>query len=284
MVWTTADAFSRFYGAINLSGDFRDIENTRRDWVLQRLQRNGLTVLEAIPIGSIPRFTALREHADVDVMAVLHFGMHIENRRPSQVLQTVRDALGSGNAGTLRRDGQAVTVSFTSWPNIDVVPTSRLVHDGQVTGYQIPDMHREEWVDTNPPAHGRDIANAASSRGANFRQVIKMLKHWNRRQPIRLQSYHIEVIALQLNTDWSDHSWPLLKWFEAAGLACDFLWHADSDVSGYLSWERAQQAKQQLARAAALASDGWYAALRNEHRAAISAFKSIFGQSFPSYG
>lgn len=284
MAWTTEDAFSRFYDAINLSGDFRDIANRRRDWVLQRLQSNGLNVLEAIPIGSIPRFTALKEHADVDVMAVLHFGQHIENRRPSQVLQTVRDALRSGAAGSLRRDGQAVTVSFTSWPNIDVVPTARVTDAGQITGYEIPDMHREEWIPTNPPEHGRDIAAASTSRGPNFRQVIKMLKHWNRRQPARLQSYHIEVIALQLDTDWSDHSWPLLKWFEAAGPACDWLWHAGSDVSSYLSYERAYQAKQQLARAASLASEGWYGAIRNEHRSGIGAFKSIFGQSFPAYG
>jgi hypothetical protein len=283
-VWTSEYAFDQFYDAINLTGDYRVTANARRDWVLQRLRANGLTVLEAIPIGSIPRYTALRDHADVDVMAVLHFGNHIKNRRPSQVLETVRNALSSGSAGTLRRDGQAVTVSFASWPNVDVVPTSRLAHNGVVTGYQIPDMHREEWIDTNPPAHGRDITAAAAARGKNFRRVLKMVKHWNRRQTIQLQSYHIEVIALNLETDWSDYGWPLLQWFKAAQPACDFLWHANSDVSGYLSWERAQRAKTQLSTAEALALTGWYATTRNDDRGAIGAFKSVFGQNFPAYG
>jgi hypothetical protein len=100
-------------------------------------------VLEAIPFGSIPRFTALKEHADVDVMAVLHFGKHIQDRKPSDVLLDVKNALGTGQAGRGRRNGQAVTVTFQSWPSIDVVPASRQAKDGVVTGYEIPDMNRK---------------------------------------------------------------------------------------------------------------------------------------------
>jgi hypothetical protein len=103
-------------------------------------------------MGSIPRFTALKAHADVDVMAVLHFGKHIKDRNPSEVLLNVKNALGTGQAGRGRRNGQAVTVTFQSWPNVDVVPASRLTNnDGVVTGYEIPDMNREVWLPTNPP-------------------------------------------------------------------------------------------------------------------------------------
>jgi hypothetical protein len=66
-------------------------------------------------------------------MAVLHFGKHIKDRLPSEVLLNVKNALGTGRAGEGRRKGQAVTVTFESWPSIDVVPASRIAKDGVVT-------------------------------------------------------------------------------------------------------------------------------------------------------
>ncbi len=209
MVWTTEAAFARFYDEVNLPGDHRATANARRDWVVDRLRNNDIEVLEAIAIGSIPRYTALKEPADLDVMAVLHYGKHIKHRRPSQVLLAVKDALGTGQAGTGRRNGQAVTVNFQSWPNIDVVPASRVTNNEQVTGYEIPDMTREIWLPTNPPQHSSDIAAAVTARGFRFRRMITMLKHWNHRQPVKLQSYHLEVIALKLSTSWDDYSWPM---------------------------------------------------------------------------
>jgi hypothetical protein len=285
MAWTTQGAFDVFYSEINLPGDHHAIANTRRDWVLQRLRNNGLNVLEAIAFGSIPRFTALKEHADVDVMAVLHHGYHIKDRKPSQVLMATKTALGTGQAGTGRRNGQAVTVSFESWPSIDVVPAARMVDsNGTVTGYEIPDMNREVWLPTNPPRHTSDMAAAVAARGPNFRKVIKMVKHWNRRQTVKLQSYHIEVIALNLSATWDEFNWPIYKWFEAAESATQFCWHGDQDVSDYLDWRRRDLAKAQISAAAASANVAWYQAYRGNDQAAIATWKSVFGQSFPSYG
>jgi hypothetical protein len=169
MAWTTEGAFGDFYGEINLPGDHHGIANVLRDWVLQRLRNNGMRVLEAVPFGSIPRFTALTEHADVDVLAVLHYTKHIEDRKRSEVLLNVKNMRGTGQAGKGRRNGQAVTVTFQSWPNIDVVPASRIAKDGVVTGYEIPDMNREVWLPTNPPQHSRDISTPVSHRGPRFR-------------------------------------------------------------------------------------------------------------------
>jgi hypothetical protein len=56
--------------------------------------------------------------------------------------------------------------------------------------------------------------------------VIKMLKHWNRRQPVKLQSYHIEVIALKLATSWTEYSWPIYQWFQSAQSETHFCWLA----------------------------------------------------------
>lgn len=258
--------------------------NARKDWVVGRLRSGGLNVLDSFAIGSIPRYTALQDHADLDVMIVLHFGQHIKNRTPSQVLSDVKTALGSG-AGAVRRNGQAVTMRFQSWPNVDVVPASRLVDDSkQVTGYEIPDMNRGTWLGTNPPGHSVEMNLAAVAHGEKFRRVIKMIKEWNRLQEVRLQSYHIEVIALKVAATWDDHSWPLYRWFEAAKGNMGFCWHAGADVSAYLSYDRAQRASNQLGMASSLAQSAWYSAYKGEHKQAIALWRSVFGQKFPTYG
>ena len=65
MAWTTNDAFKGFHAAINLSGDNRAAANKREDWVVGRLAGK-MTVLDAFTFGSIPRLTALNDHADAD--------------------------------------------------------------------------------------------------------------------------------------------------------------------------------------------------------------------------
>ncbi|WP_272027153.1 nucleotidyltransferase [Kocuria rosea] len=284
MSWTTEYAFSQFYDAINLPGDHHTAANARKDWIVSRLKAGGLNVIDAFSMGSIPRYTALRQHADLDVMVALHYGQHIKDRTPAQVLSITKTALGAG-AGAIRRNGQAITIKFQTWPNVDVVPAKRMVSDtGAVTGYQIPDMNRGLWLPTNPPLHSRQISDAASTRGPRFRQAVKMIKHWNRRQDVRLQSYHIEVIALNMSANWQNLSWPLLQWFEAAQPAVHSCWHAGADVSSYLDYSRAARAATQLASARETASAAWYAATKGDHRRAITLWKSVFGQEFPSYG
>ncbi|MCX5213152.1 nucleotidyltransferase [Kitasatospora sp. NBC_00240] len=286
MVYTVAVAFDAFFAAINLPGDHRGIANTRKDWIVGRLGAS-LNILDSFTMGSIPRFTALKEHADLDVMVILHFGQHIDGRRPSSLLSLVKSALGYG-AGSIRRNGQAVTMRFSSWPDVDVVPASRVTNnDGSVAYYKIPDMNREEWIKTKPATHSQQIAAASSAYGENFRRVIKMIKDWNRRQEVSLQSYHLEVIALKVgNIDWNDTGYAIYKWLEKAESSMKFLWHQDSDVTAYLPYDRAARAIEQVRKTKGQALDAWYSTYgdRNDHRKAITIWKSIFGAKFPSYG
>ncbi len=238
-------------------------------------------------MGSIPRFTALKDHADLDVILVLNYGKHIKDKKPSAVLSAVKSALGSG-AGSVRRNGQAVTMKFLSWPDVDVVPASRVVNeDGSFSHYNIPDMNREEWLKTDPGQHSRQMIDAASKRGANFRRVVKMMKDWNRRQSISIQSYHLEVIALQMDdVSWDDESWAVYQWFVKAENSLNYLWHEGKDVAEYLSWDRAVRAKSQIVEAKNQAFTAWYktAAGKTDHREAIRIWRSIFGNRFPTYG
>jgi hypothetical protein len=65
MAYTVEAAFNTLHENINLSGDHRDTANKRRDRIVELL-KNQFTILEAFSAGSIPKYTALRGHADAD--------------------------------------------------------------------------------------------------------------------------------------------------------------------------------------------------------------------------
>lgn len=276
-------AFEDFHAAINLVGDHRTA-NARKDWIVSRLGST-FTIMDSFAMGSIPKYTALADHADIDILVALHYSDHIKDRKPSTVLANVKAALGT-SAGGIRRNGQAVTVRFNSWPDVDVVPASRTVSNGAVTGYSIPDMRREVWIPSRPRSHARRVADAAATNGPKFRQVIKMIKDWNRRQSVQLQSYHIEAIALRAMFTWTDYSWAAFQFFEEAQGHLDFMWYDDADAAAYLDWSRRTQVRQQLQAAAGIARSAWnltYAS-NDDHQRAIAEWRRVFGQRFPTYG
>jgi tRNA nucleotidyltransferase (CCA-adding enzyme) len=127
MAYTLAILFDKFREHIELSGDHRETATAPKDRVISLL-KNDFEILDAFATGSIRRFTAVRGHADLDVMVVLHYGKHIKDKKPSAVLQEVRDSLGEYKTN-VRKNGQAVTLHYETWPNVDIVPVSRSVND-----------------------------------------------------------------------------------------------------------------------------------------------------------
>src|SRR5262245_30250902 len=114
MATTVEAAFNSFYGEINLSGDHREVANSRRDSVVSLLKYD-FEVLDAFSTGSIPKYTALKGRADLDVMVVLHYGKHIKDKAPIQVLESVQASLSEYRTN-VRKNGQAVTLHYKTWP------------------------------------------------------------------------------------------------------------------------------------------------------------------------
>jgi hypothetical protein len=196
MSYTVDASFEAFYDNINLSGDHREIANNRRDEIVRTLEKK-YAIVEAFSSGSIPKYTALKKHADLDLIVALHYEKHIKGKTPTEVLQSVRNALSEWRTGA-RKNGQAVTLYYRTWPNVDIVPVSRVVNrDGTVFYYNVPDSNSDSWIASRPKKHADDIEQKSSKCGRNFRRIIKMIKHWNRIHGDYLQSYHIEVLALR---------------------------------------------------------------------------------------
>jgi hypothetical protein len=179
MPFTVPVSFAKFLENISLTGDHREIATSRRERIVSLLG-NTFMILDAFPTGSVPRLTALKGHADLDVMVVLHYSKHIKDRTPEQVLQSVRDALGEYRTN-VRKNGQAVTLHYESWPNVDIVPVSRTSSaDGSVSHYNVPDMTSGEWLSSRPRRHSNLLDERAKTCGAEFRHVIRMVKEWNK--------------------------------------------------------------------------------------------------------
>lgn len=287
MPYTVGGAFDGFYEKINLVGDHREIANSRRDAVVEILKKS-LTVLDAVTTGSIPRFTALRSVADLDLLVALHYGRHIKDQKPSAVLQAVRDALGEYRVN-VRKNGQAVTMYYKTWPNVDIVPAARVTNaDGTISHYEIPDMTRETWLRSNPPKHSSTIEARSSLCGTNFRKVIKMAKAWSRGHGDLLQSYHIEAMAVAAFTStMSDITWDSFFMLDKmAGLVSGPFWYEDAFIDGYLNAAARADALSRLERARDTARSAWYATYggNSDHKTAITLWREVFGDDFPPYG
>lgn len=287
MAYTVTGAFDTFHDNINLSGDHRATANARRERLVSILSKH-FEIRESFSSGSIQKYTALKGHADLDIIVALHYGKHVQGKKPSEVLQAVRDALGEYRTN-VRKNGQAVTLYYETWPNVDVVPVARHVDDNKnITHYEVPNIHTEGWIKSNPKTHAANIEAKASECGQNFRRIIKMIKHWNKGHSDYLQSYHIEVLAQEVfSGPLNDITWHIHKFFEdAITLLQKPYWYGFGFADEYLTANDRQEVLKRFNTAYDLSLTAWYHTYngRNEHAQAIAVWQKIFGDKFPSYG
>jgi hypothetical protein len=287
MPYTVPAAFDKFVAKISLSEDNTETATARRDRIVSLLQ-NDFTILEAFATGSVPRGTGIRGYTDLDVIVALHYTKHIKDKKPSQVLQAVRTSLAAYRTD-LRRNGQAVTLTYDTWPNVDIVPVSRYADDaGTITHFNVPDMTREIWMPSRPKTHSNNIASSSRSFGSHFKSGIRMVKWWNKQHSDLLTSFHIEVMALK--TDFGlmgDYPWDVFKFFDsAAKLVAGPLWYEGGFVDDYLDWKTRPEAVKRLETARDKARDAWSLTYngRSDHAGAMAIWRQIFSDTFPAYG
>lgn len=287
MPYTVEASFTSFYDAINLGGEHRETANTRRDDIVRTLSKN-FTIVESFSSGSIPKYTALKEHADLDVIVALHYTEHVKDKTPTDVLQNVRDALAEWRTGA-RKNGQAVTLHYKTWPNVDIVPVSRTTDDaGNVLHYNVPNSNNDTWIVSRPKTHGSTIEAKSSYCGYNFRRIVKMIKHWNRIHSDYLQSYHIEALALRVfEVNLDDTPWNVFQFFKLARpLLTDRLWYDTGFADDYLTWSDRQEVLKRFDIATDKCLAAWHKTYNSndDHKNAIEIWRQIFGGKFPAYG
>lgn len=129
--------------------------------------------------GSYKRDTAIRptrvdgvlQRADVDIIAVTN---HTSDDDPEVVLDAVHQALVDAGYKNLTINRRSINVKLVT-VDMDVVP---VIENGDA--YLIPDIHLEEWLDTNPDAHTDWTIATNIKAGGRFKKLVKLFKWWRR--------------------------------------------------------------------------------------------------------
>lgn len=287
MPHTVTYSFDLFRQNIEPPSYQRETATPRKNHIVSLLEES-FEIIDSFPTGSLPRYTAVKGYADLDIMIVLHYGKHIKNRKPSEVLLSVRERLSEYRTN-VRRNGQAITMAYKTWPNVDIVPVSRVVNaDDSVSHYNVPNMHNETWIKSQPVRHSNEMTERNASYGQQFKRIVKMIKWWNHQHSSYLQSFHIEVLALNiLSGSFSNYPWQIFRFFDkAAEIVQAPLYHYVGNVDSYFDWKRRQEAVKRLNTAKDKSRSAWNLTYgdNDDHEGAIKIWRQIFGNEFPQYG
>jgi hypothetical protein len=287
MPYTVPYSFDKFLENISLTGNHAEIANARKDRIVGLLN-NDFTILDSFPFGSLSQGTALKGYADLDMMVVLHWTKHIKGNSPQTVLQNVRDSLGE-YITNVRKNGQAVTLHYKTWPDVDIVPVSRSINnDGTTNHYSVPDANTGDWLPSRPRKHSNQLDAKSAECGETLKPLIRMIKEWNRLHSALMASFHLEVLALKIfSGQLGDYPWSVFTFFrDAAELAKLPLFYELGNVDEYLDDKSRKEVVKRLETARDLARDGWYLTYdgRGLHEEAIGKWIQLFGNRFPAYG
>ena len=283
MPYTVPVSFDKFIENISVSGNQSETAKSRSQSIVNLLDKE-FSILEAFPLGSLVSGTSLKGHADADVMLALHFGNHVEGKSPAEVLQSVKDKLSDYNTRMAKKNGQAVTLYFKTWPNVDIVPAYRVSDNGSFYCYKIPNMNDGTWIETRPKVHIQNMSKMSSYKI----NLVKMIKEWNRKHSSYLSSFHIEVMALSYEEFYGDYAWHTFKFFEHMYDKIQYKIPSPSGLGGYvddyLSYSDRQEAKQRIETALGNSRNAWSDSYNNRDKDSIEGFGKLFGERFPSYG
>ena len=116
----------------------------------------------------------ITQRPDVDIIALTN---HTINDDPQIVLDAVHTALKDIGYTDLTVNRRSVNVKLKK-VDMDVVP---IISDGY-GGYLIPDIHLEEWLVTNPPAHTEWTVEVNKNANGRFKPLVKLFKWWRREE------------------------------------------------------------------------------------------------------
>jgi hypothetical protein len=267
-----ARRFATLLGRIQPLATTLQRADQRQTAIRTRLQR-AFRVPRFVRVGSLWKGTGISSYSDLDLFVVLsrdevRWGSAYITS--STLLQKIRSELvGRFPATAIRKDGQAVSVSFAGGrPGADVVPA---VFEGAVNGgfpaYLIPDG-TGSWVRTAPDYQKRYFDDEDVRCGGKLRRVIQTIKWWARARvrPIPLLSYHLEMLLASGGVCRGARGYAgivadafgLLATRGGAGL------NDPLGVSGRIPAAGTQAQQEELARAAAYAWNHARAAVRAE--------------------
>lgn len=253
----------------NISSSVNNITSTLEDDISLKLKETFLN-------GSYERDTIIRPLDDIDIFAVLddnewkdEFG-NLPN--PQSVLSKIKNFLNKQNdyAGKVKQDRPCVTVTLSN-KSFDVLPAFEL---GEI-GYQIPNYDLETWTLSYPKTLTESLDEAHRNYNYKLKDIIKVIKYWNRLNDKIVPSYHIEEVAIKIfyYDSFFNLENSIRKWFDEAE---NYL-----DSNKFKSQNEYEKFINKLEKAKTRINE---AKIYNDNKDELEAkkiWKEIFGKEFP---
>jgi hypothetical protein len=187
----------------------------------------------SILIGSWGKDTRVRPPRDIDVLFLLpsqvywQFEQRLGNRQ-SQLLQEAKTVLlRSYPRTTIRADGQVVVVPFSA-VQIEVSLGFKC-QDGSII---VCDTHNEGFYKRSTSlAEAADLDTIDTTLYGNVRNLVRMMKQWQRERNIELKSFQIERLAIEFLNSWT---YRYRDVFYYDWMVRDFLAYLISRANGYV--------------------------------------------------
>ena len=294
MATTITQSFVRLRQNLEITDLQASVVSTRQNSVRKVLDAE-LSVLDSFLTGSYARNTMIAplKESDVDIFAVLdskyfHNYNNGQNGGQAGLLDLVKRALLRTYTSTpdISRNGQAVTIRFVDF-NVDVVPA----FNRQGGGYLIPNSLDQSWIGTDPKKHVELVSASNKVHANNFVPLVKMIKGWNKNSSQYFNSFHLEVLALQVLQGVTITDFPSgVRYFFDKARSLVSQKNLDpsgygGDVGSYINTQDKIQnavAKFQLAYERAVKAEDFER--RGYTKDAIDMWIKIFGDYFPAYG
>lgn len=245
--------------------------------------------------GSYSRQTLIAplKEADIDIFFVLDSKYYFQydngqNGGQAGLLDWVKRTLRKTYTETpdISRNGQAVTIRFNDFV-VDVVPG----FNQKGGGFLIPNSVNQNWISTDPKKHVEIMTAANKEHNGDLVPLVKMIKAWNKNNDKYFNSFHLEVLALQILQGVTISDFPSgVRFYFDKGRSLISQKNLDpagygGDVGKYINTHEKileAVAKFELAYNRAIKAEDY--AGRGYVKEAVDMWIKILGDYFPAYG
>ena len=194
---TVSEAFQTFKSSLELPPSLARTASDAQQELRASLAKH-LAIEDSFLTGSYARYTKIHPLNDIDVMLIRNttrVGLAASGGvLPSQALDDVARAasLAFGAHTRIKKQPRSINLSFSGLDfGFDVIPAWLRQPDG----YWIPDTSADMWIPTNPQAHAQMMTDANERADGRLKPIVKMAKHWSRRNYDLFCSFHVELIC-----------------------------------------------------------------------------------------
>jgi hypothetical protein len=292
-------AFSEFAARLEPT-DLQRADATIKHTGVKDCLNSQLWIETAFLTGSYARWTIIRPPNDIDIFIVLDYSKHAEYYQLPNgvdlVLERFHGLLKGCYPNTpIRKDHPAIHLAFSTY-GFDVVPAFKR----KGGGFVIPSHFGSGWLSTDPEKHATRTTGMNAATGGYFVPMVKMFKSWNRAHFDKLTGFHLEMALADSWPQTQQNSFPFsnrptqFTSFAAAAAALfpalsDHLYYQTPDPAGfgaidsYLSMEDRNCTRERLKSAGYEAQIALRHDFRGDHYSAVTKWREIFGDQFPSY-